>query len=361
LRVSTADPDGLVYGEDLNELILDVRDVCDTSAPPIAVTLRHVNSETPPPDASPLAGAVPLLYYDRSASNSVWRAWPTGQSQNWTLAPGEVLTVRLAVNRAAMSPPTQTNALWQSFIQVSGSSGSFIQVPVSAAYAYGDDLLAPFPYGLWVGEAYLNEASCIRFDTNTQAEAASTPLPTGGSFPLRLILHAGLDGNCRLLSSAVIVALWDANSNIVNRLYTDAEQAPAGAIVVAQVSSAAFGRMAPIGLSGPGFLNALTGAYTVGYDDPLNPFKHIYHPDHNNLVSDNQTLLPEGEESFTISNRVTLSWNTLPDPVLGATLWRPDETVTGVYEHEIGNLRHAPVTVRGSFTMKRVSRVGILQ
>jgi len=358
LRVATTDPNGLVYGEDLNELTLQVRNVCDTGAPPITVTMRHVNSETPPTEAPPLAGAVPLLYADRTATNWVWRAWPTDQSQHWTLTNGQVLSMRLAVNRAAMSPPAQTNALWQSLLQVSGSSGTFIQVALSAAYNSGTDQLAAFPCGLWVGEAYINEVSCVQFDTNTQAEAASPePLPTGGTFPLRLILHAGSDGNCRLLSRAILAAMQDANSNTINRIYTDAAQVPAGATVVARVGSAAFGRIAPVGLSGPGFLNALQGAYTIDYDDPLNPYKHIYHPDHNNLDADGNKL-PEGEESFTISNRVQFTWNTVPDPTLGATLWRPDETVSGTYEHEIANLRHIPITLRGSFTLKRVSRVG---
>ncbi len=358
LRVSTVAPDGLVYGATVDELELRVLNACDTNPSPITVTVRHVASETPPPDAPPLAGAVPLLYADRTATNWIWRAWPTDQSQNWTLTNGQLLSLRLAVNRSAMTPPVQTNALWQSLLQVSGNSGTFIQVPLSVAYASGTDQQAAFPYGLWVGAAYLDEVSCVRFDTNTQAEAASVPLPAGGAFPLRLILHAGSDGNNRLLSTAVIAAIQ--GSNAVNRIYTDAANVPAGATIVTRVSSAAFGGISPVGLSGPGFLNELEGTYTVGYDDPLNPFKHVYHPDHNNLGAGGSKL-PEGEESFTISNRVHLTWSTLPDPVLGATLWRPDETVTGTYEHEILNLRHTPITLRGAFTLKRVSRVGSAQ
>jgi hypothetical protein len=360
LRVSTTDPDGLVYGTTMNELELRLLNACNSNPSPIIVTLRHVVSETPPANAPPLAGTVPLLYADRTATNWVWLPWPIDQSQSWSLTNGQLLSLRLAVNRAAMTQPGQTNALWQSLFQVSGDSGTFIQVPLSAAYDNGTDQLAAFPYGLWVGQANINEVNCARFDTNGQAEAATAPLPAGGTFPLRLILHAGSDGNNRLLSSAVIAVLQDANSNTVNRIYTDATNVPSGITVVTRVGSAAFGRIRPVGLSGAGFLNELEGAYTVDYDDPLNPFKHMYHPDHNNLRA-NGTKLPEGEESFTISNRVHFTWNTLPDPVLGTTLWRPDETITGTYRHEILNLRHAPITLRGNFTMKRVSRVGTAQ
>jgi hypothetical protein len=297
------------------------------------------------------------LYADRTASNWVWRPWPVDQSQSQTLAPGEILSLRLALNRSAMASPAQTNALWQSLLQVSGSSGTFVQVPISAAYGSGDDQSAPFPYGLWVGEASISEVSCVRFDANAQGEASSAPLPSGGTFPLRLILHASTEGNYRLLSSAVIAATYDANSNIVNRIYTDAAHVPSSATVLTRVSSAAFGRISPVGLSGRGFLNELEGDYIIDYDAPLNPFKHLYHPDHDNLGADGNKL-PEGQESFSISNRVQFTWNQVPDPILGATLWRPDETASGIFEHTISNLRHTPVTLRGTFTMRRVSRVG---
>jgi len=267
------------------------------------------------------------------------------------------MTMRLAINRATMPPPAAADYRWQSLLQVSGSSGTFIQVPLSAAYSSGNEQLAPFPYGLWVGEANIREVSCVRFDTNTQAETASAPLPAGGTFPLRLILHAGSDGNYRLLSRAVITTALDGNRNLVNRIYTDDTQMPAGATVVTRIGSAAFGRIPPVGLSGPGFLNVLQGDYTVDYDDPLNPFKHVYQPDHNNLDADGNGL-SEGVESFTISNHVTLTWTSVPDPVFGATLWNPAETTTGIYQQEIGNLRHVPIIVRGTFSLKRVSRVG---
>lgn len=360
LRVTTVNPDGLIFDRALDELTLTVRNVCDASAPPIVVTLRHVDSETPPTLAPRQLGAVPLLYADRTASNWVWRAWPTDQSQNWTLTNGQTLSLRLAVNRSAMPAPTQTNSLWQSILRLSGSSGTLVQIPLAADYAGGSDQLSPYPAGLWVGEARLSEASFVQFDTNTQREVATAPLPVNGSFPLRLILHAGTDGSCRLLSRAIVAALTDAGSNTVHHLYADAAGVPATARIVTRISSATFGHTGPVGLTGSGFLNALQGNYVVGHDDPLNPFKHIYHPGHNNLDTDGNPL-PEGQESFTISNRVQLTWNAVPDPVFGATLWKPDETVTGTYQHEISNLRHTPIVLRGAFILKRVSRVGRLE
>ena len=360
VRVSTVDPAGLVYGTRNNELELRLLNACDTNPSPITVTLRHVVSETPPANAPPLADSVPLLYPDRTATNWQWRSWPVDQSQSWTLTNGQLLSLRLAVNRGAMSPPGPTNALWQSLLQLSADGGTYIRIPISAAYDSGSDQLAAFPYGLWVGQANISQVTSARFSTNSLGEEATEPQPTGGTFPLRLILHAGTGNNNRLLASAAVVAVQDANSNVVNRIYADAATVPAGATVVTRVSSAAFGRIPPVGLDGAGFLNDLQGQYVVDYDDPLNPFKHVYHPDHDNLRA-NGTKLAEGEENFTITNRVHLTWNTEPDPRLGATLWRPDETVTGTYEQEILNLRKTPITLRGAFTLKRVSRVGTAQ
>jgi len=55
-----------------------------------------------------------------------------------------VLSIRLAVNRAAMPAPAHTNTLWQSILQVSGNSGTFVQMPGSAVHSAGTDQLAVF-------------------------------------------------------------------------------------------------------------------------------------------------------------------------------------------------------------------------
>ncbi|HSA11853.1 MAG TPA: hypothetical protein P5205_15945 [Candidatus Paceibacterota bacterium] len=176
VRISTTDPEGLAYGTRMNELELRLLNACDSNPAPVVVTLRHVISEAPPADAPPLAGTVPLLYADRTATNWIWRPWPIDQSQNWSLTNGQLLSLRLAINRSAMSPPAETNALWQSLLRLSADGGAYAHIPLSAACDSGTDQLAAFPYGLWVGQANINEVSCARFSTNSSGEEATVSL-----------------------------------------------------------------------------------------------------------------------------------------------------------------------------------------
>ena len=118
--------------------------------------------------------------------------------------------------------------------------------------------------------------------------------------------------------------------------------------------------MPPLMLSGEGFLSEVSGQYVLGYDDPLNPFKHLYHPDHDNKPWGTGTILAEGAESFSITNNVRLVWGTNTTSGNYTALWNPDETVTGTYEQTIGNLRRVPIHLRGEFKLRRIARTGTI-
>ncbi len=357
LDVYAGSPEGLTYGSTVSELILRVRNVYGT---PLSVTVRHVASAAPPAGAPPLVAEVPLLWADRTNGSYAWGAWPITVPQQRSLGTNESWDIRLAVNRGMMTEPPFTNALWQSLIEVSTTNGFLTYVPVSAAYASGTDQVAAFPYGLWVGQANISAVSFVEFNTNAAGESATEPVPVAGAFPLRLIVHAGSDGSCRLLQRAIVAAVEDAANNRFTRLYSDEARVPATAAVITRISSPAFGRMPPLMLSGEGFLSEVSGQYVLGYDDPLNPFKHLYHPDHDNKPWGTGTILAEGAESFSITNNVRLVWGTNTTSGSYTALWNPDETVTGTYEQTIGNLRRVPIRLRGEFKLRRIARTGTI-
>ncbi len=357
LDVYAGSPEGLAYGATINELILRVRNVYGI---PLSVTVKHLASAPPPEGTPPLVTTVPLLWADRSNGGYDWGPWPVAAFQQRALGTNESWDIRLAVNRGLMTEPAFTNALWQSLIEVSTTNGFLSYVPVSAAYADGTDQVAAFPYGLWVGQVNISAVSFVGFDTNTSSESATEPLPVRGAFPLRLILHAGSDNSCRLLQRVIVTAVQDAATNHFTRLYSDEARVPSTATVMTRLSSPAFGRMQPLVLSGAGFLRQVSGEYVVDYDDPLNPFKHLYHPDHDNKHPATGAILAEGVESFSITNHVRLTWDTNAAPGSYTALWNPDETVTGTYEQTIDNLRHVPIQLRGEFKLKRVARTGAL-
>jgi hypothetical protein len=357
LHLRTASPDGLDFGSRDSELELTVRN--DYGAP-ITLTARHVASASPPSNYPPIADATPLQIMD-GATNRQWCGWELGVSRTYSLRIGETLTLQLAVDRTRMAPPNPAGAYWQSLLEIGSSCGSLVRVPVSARYGTTSEEFSVWPCGLWVGEAKLRSVSQVSLNPTNGVETATPPQPASDEFPLRLILHAGADGAVRLLSRAIVTAETLADSNVVNRLYTDEARVPAGAALVTRVSSPAFGLIAPVTLTGAGFGQSLGGSFTVGYDDPVHPFKHVYHPDHDNRKADGVTLLPDGVECCSISNTVSLTWSAPAGLGGSAMLWDPRETTTGTYSQAIGNLRRVPLTVEGAFNLQRVSRVGRLE
>jgi hypothetical protein len=97
-----------------------------------------------------------------------------------------------------------------------------------------------------------------------------------------------------------------------------------GEAVGRRISSAAFGFSKPKFMAGS-FDNTLTCNDTLGYDDPLNPFKHKYHPDHDNLGYDFKTVHAEGEESYTVVRDIELNFTAEDPEGLSLTGWGDDQ------------------------------------
>ena len=154
-----------------------------------------------------------------------------------------------------------------------------------------------------------------------------TPVSAGSEFPFRLIIHVDTNGQPRLLRQ-VLVAWQEATyTNDVNglplvdqprqvSLRTD-DQAPealgfAGLLRTRRISSAAFGltNAQPMTVTGAfGISNSTASCqFTLGYDDPLNPFKHRYHPDHDNLDARFETVLANRVESYDITRTIRLKF-----------------------------------------------------
>ena len=82
------------------------------------------------------------------------------------------------------------------------------------------------------------------------------------------------------------------------------------------------------------------------YDDPLNPFKHIYHPDHDNLDDRFARKLPEGVESFTVTRQVELEFTAQDPDNLGIAGWG-DNQLGGNYRETISGLHTKTIYVAG--------------
>ena len=227
----------------------------------------------------------------------------------WDIPPSQEQIVRLAVRRSAMTPPSSAPAPgqeigYQSLLEITDTAGlSRSLVPVSAmgtATALRND---PQAYaGLWLGSAAIRKVN----QPTSASTNANVPTATGGEFQFRLIVHVASNGQARLLRQAYL--MWkdgtrkpdsnDPSKQVVDKpgryvIVTDESKLSQfdGAAVLdgervgRRVSSAAFGFEEPVLLNGSDFgqaSNVFSCSLVTDYSDRLNPFLHLYHPDHNN-------------------------------------------------------------------------------
>jgi len=229
------------------------------------------------------------------------------------------------------------------------------------------------PYaGLWVGSASIEAIS------EPRSSQPATPTPTATPFELRLLLHVADDGAASLLNEVTIMeepAVSETNAagevGIVQPsrqvLVTD----PAllddfegvglrdGVAMGRRMSSAFFEfpnqRQLPLsGTFGP--TGALAGTIALPADWRTNPFKHKYHPDHDNL---NATFTGYAAEAYDVTRALSFAFS--PTNLAGAT--PPDygySAMSGIYQETLGGLHKSNLTVRGVFTLNRINRVGAL-
>lgn len=396
---------GMDFGRTVGEVTLVLR---NHTATPKMVTLRLGPSEPPPTITSPyLAGPVPLSYYRIAGGDIGWT--PLGDVLDLSVPAAGERSVRLAVRRAdmaAFTPPeglaSRSGVIYASVLEVTDGEGVAFQVPVSSeglvTYSKGVDgeLRAGDPrVGLWVGSVSIDHVS-------NPSQVAPTPelppggahapnIPAGGEFDFRLIVHVDETLQARLVQQVTLMfepgAYGPDPVNAGFRVVTKAGQSVLitddallaqysgvalrnGQEVGRRISTAAYAfprsggtRPSVFDLAGvfsaasPVFPDELTCSFTLDHDDPINPFKHRYHPDHDNL--DERFEAPK-REAFDIERTITLRFSdTDPERPDNPPAWW-DTEVGGWYEETVGGVHRTDLTVRGTFRLERVSRIGAL-
>ncbi len=172
---------------------------------------------------------------------------------------------------------------------------------------------------------------------------------TASTMPLRLIVHRSASGEVRLLQQAYV-----GTDGVATTIATAESHFPSNVKPSGRISSAQF--PSDLDNKGTGTLSAngsVSFDVTLGYNADTNPFVHRYHPDHDNLDSRFETVLPAGRESHTVRRVITLAFTpTLPgidDPAWGVTM------LGGNYTETVTGLRSVPITVGGTFVLYRVS------
>jgi hypothetical protein len=220
--------------------------------------------------------------------------------------PAGVTTVRVAL-RAVLASTATPKEDQAAFLELTQEGAS---VRVSA------ELEVPTIDGIWVGEALLSEVERPSFHGGGYAPAPPVSLA--------LILEVPAAGKARLLPC----------------VQTEADRS--GRRLTYRREAALFND--PVELSGSlgsnGTSGTLTGSIHQGPDDPLNPYRHRYHPEHG--------------QGYDVTRTLALRFGAKgPDPG-PAVSFASVGTLTGVWEEVITGLAQEPVRVRGSFRLRRL-------
>lgn len=360
------------------------------------ITLQLNDSENPDTaDFPERAGGVALSWWkkDYDGGDVGWRNLDSAVTVS--VAAGATETVRLAVRRADFPAYTPANpdadATYQSLLSVSDGVGFAMVAPVTARGLQTTADKAdgvPMRAGLWVGNVTVNKVS-----EHVPGAVNPEPQPTASEFQFKVLLHVDSTGAVRLLQQ--VTQLWKPGTLIADPdnpgmeimdtpgeyvLFTDYEKINTyldankiegavlrdGAPVGRRISTSVFSFSEPLLLAGafptpetP--VSSVTGTVTLDYDDPLNPFKHRYHPDHNNLREDYATPLDEGIESWTIDRHLAFDFTeTDPEFPEGAQSGWGDSEIGGIYTETLEGLHRDAITTQGSFRIRRVSNVAEL-
>ncbi|MCL4789322.1 MAG: hypothetical protein KJ070_21425 [Verrucomicrobia bacterium] len=356
--------DGLEFGDSLTELRLRLRNLTPSTANAL---VRELNTPTSI-----------LSHYQFSPTLGVqWAALPNPLAV--AVANGVDTRLRLAARRQDLSGNS-----YASVVEIRDGAGTRLLLPVSVekftdiagagevAGAGGAEPLA----GLWVGTATINAVS------EAHSANPTNPTPTKSELNLRLLLHVDASGQTRLLKE--VIQMWrngtftnDSSGNrVVDKpgeyvLLTDDTLIPMFSGATLRDGESVGRRVSTIGYdfpSGPtnNFLN-LAGAFAIGqsltatltlpHDHPTNPFKHKYHPDHDNL---NARFDGPAVESYTTSRQIELSFAGSP-PAGSPSV--PDfgyNEMGGAYRERITGIHKNPIHLRGTFRLSRVSQIAEL-
>lgn len=383
---------GLDFGRTLTE---DTVRLKNNTTVPLTLTVRPLNSESPPAsDPTALAGPVVLgVWKDDFVGRQVgWTAFPAILQSN--VPPGGTWEIRLEARRrdfVSYSPVSGVTASrYQSLLevvdganlsrQVLGVSADGIGAPkTSARLLLADVTGTPGPRaGLWVGSATV---------TNVSQPSAQDPTlrqPAASEFSFRVLMHVDAGGQPRLLQKVLQMfrpgTYKSANDGTTNQvvdqpgrfvLVTDDKLIPNfqgvavrdSAVVGRRISSSNFSFRDPLALGSTGAFGVpgvrVGGSIFLDYRDPLNPFVHRFHPDHDNLDERFETTLPEGQESFSVTRALEFEFLSTDPENLQLSGWG-DTQLGGIYRETISGLHRSPILVSGTFRINLASRVDVL-
>lgn len=226
--------------------------------------------------------------------------------------------------------------------------------------------------GLWVGR--------IEVDAVSESQQGGVePTPVRKAFTQRVIIHVDSAGRSKLLKD--VIQMWEDGTTAPSGidptleeveepgryvLLTDKNLIPLYSGAVNRGGRQVGLRYSTIAYDFPGLEQEFTGNFGPGEqinttlvidpEMPTNPFKHRYHPDHDNL--DAQFLNFE-REAYQIQRDMRFIF-TSEDPIGRQPPGWGDSIVGGVFEGSISGLHRNTIFTSGIFRLRRVSAIPVL-
>jgi hypothetical protein len=303
------------------------------------VTIAPVASSNAPTGQEDITGAVPITRRVFNAGTASWTETPISAAFTEVVGPNAAVELTFGIDRTAMTG--SSNAFFASLLRLTDSANLYdILLPVTARKAS----LA----GLWLGDAVVGGVQ-----SKTVGYAGTA---TAQTYSLRYIVHVDDAGSARVLSQVYLGQLAGATPQLgictVESALSVADKASARRIVAAHLPLDRVLAGGTMALGG-----SLSCMISTPFNDPTSPFVHQYHPDHDNKSG--STALVSGEESYDLSRAVTFAISAAAPAGVSATGYGAS-VIAGNYTEVLTGLRKDSVTVTGTFSLRRVSEIGML-
>jgi len=332
----------LAFGRTQSSLTLGVTNRSTSS---LTLTLSLDASESAPAGQPALSGGVPLTRRVFNGSTNAYdeTAVPaTGAAPAYTVtipASGRA-SLDFGVNRTALS--TNSSSFYASILRIKDSAGlTDVRIPVSAQPAT--------PAGLWIAQINVTHVA------STQPGSGGT---TSRPFPINVLVHMDSSGTPRILRQVYLGRLV-TTGNPLGIAINEARVLAASASDVKPTRY--YAPIMPAGSSavaGTGsFASGSTAAWTIthSHNDPVNPFVHAYHPDHDNLDA-RFAPLSAGKESYTVVRACSFAFTSAPPDGSSVAGWGTT-VLGGNYSETLTGLHKNTLSVSGTFAMRRISEI----
>jgi hypothetical protein len=303
------------------------------------VTIAPVASSNAPSGQEAITGSVPLRRRVFNAATASWTETDISSAFTEVIGPNAAIELTLGIDRTAMTGGS--NAFYASMLRFTASSNLYdIMLPVTARKAS----LA----GLWVGDAVVSGVE--------SKTTGYTGTSTAQTYSLRYIVHVDDAGAARVLSQVFVGQLAGESPQpgicTAESALSVADKASAQRIVAAHLP---LDRVLDGGTMTLG--SSMSCTISTPFNDPTSPFVHQYHPDHDNKSG--TTALVSGQESYDLNRTVTFNFSATPPEGVSATGYGSN-VIAGSYNEVLTGLRKDAITVTGTFSLRRVSEIGIL-